>query len=119
MAGQVFDTNGEPIPDLIVIAGQDSVSESNQWAARTGLSTNYGPGGYEIQLSNHITATTQDFWVQLVTESGTVISDRIYFDTFDDCDRNLILVNFVTLGADRAADESVMPQPTETPQAYS
>ncbi|QRN83176.1 hypothetical protein JR338_12365 [Chloroflexota bacterium] len=118
VAGQVFDANGEPIPDLIVIAGQYSISESNQWAARTGLSTNYGPGGYEIQLSNHVTATTQDFWVQLVSESGTVLSDRIYFDTHEDCDRNLVLVNFVTLVADREADEGIMPQPTETPQAY-
>jgi hypothetical protein len=118
VAGQVFDANGEPIPDLIVIAGQDSTSETNQWAARTGLSTNYGPGGYEIQLSNQSTATTQDFWVQLVNESGTILTDRIYFDTFEDCDRNLVLVNFVTLVADRSAGEGTMPQPTETPQAY-
>ena len=94
VAGQVFDANGEPILDLFIIAGQDSVSESNQWAARTGLSTNYGPGGYEIQLSTQSTATTQDYWAQVVSQSGETLSDRVYFDTFEDCSRNLVLMNF-------------------------
>ncbi|MBG0770921.1 MAG: hypothetical protein H0S82_04390, partial [Anaerolineaceae bacterium] len=100
VAGQVFDANGEPIPDLFIVAGQDSVSESNQWAARTGLSINYGPGGYEIQLSNQSTATTQDYWVQVVNQSGAVLSDRVYFDTFEDCTRNLVLINFTAQVAD-------------------
>lgn len=118
VAGQVFDANGEPITDLFVIAGQDSDSESNQWAARTGLSTDYGPGGYEIQLTNQPEATTQDFWVQLVSESGEALSDRVYFDTFEDCDRNLILVNFVTLTVDRSMDVDATPQPAATLPAY-
>ena len=99
VAGQVFDASGEPLMDLIVIAGQDSVGESNQWAARTGLSTYYGPGGYEIQFTGQPTATTQDYWVQVLGPSGDILSERVYFDTFDDCDRNLILINFVALAA--------------------
>jgi len=100
VAGQVFDADGEPIPDLFIVAGQNSVGESNQWAARTGLSTNYGPGGYEIQLSNQSTATTHDYWVQVVNQSGAVVSDRVYFDTFEDCSRNLVLINFTAAVAD-------------------
>jgi hypothetical protein len=83
--------------DLIVIAGQDSAGESNQWAARTGLSTQYGPGGYEIQFTGQSTATTQDYWVQVLSPTGDILSERVRFDTFDDCDRNLVLVNFVAL----------------------
>lgn len=118
VAGQVFDATGATVPDLTVIAGQDSVSDSNLWAARTGLSTHYGPGGYEIQLSGQSTATTQDYWVQLVSPSGEVLSDRIYFDTFEDCSRNLVLINFTIPVTAHSVDAGATTPPTETLQAY-
>ncbi len=114
VAGQVFDANGTPLPSLLVIAGQGGLESGNQWAAQTGLATDYGPGGYEIQVMDHVEDTTQSFWVQVVGPAGQALSDRVYFDTFEDCARNLVLVNFVA--ADAA--QKVMPEQTETLPAY-
>jgi hypothetical protein len=95
VAGQVFDADGNPVTDLLVIAGQGGPESGNQWAAQTGLATDYGPGGYEIQIADHPADTTQSFWVQIVGQAGQALSERVTFDTFEDCARNLVLVNFV------------------------
>jgi hypothetical protein len=114
VAGQVFDASGNPVKNLIVISGQGDLSSSNQWAAQTGLATDYGPGGYEIQIMDHVEDSTQAFWVQIVGQAGQPLSEQVYFDTFEDCARNLILVNFVASDA----EQKVMPEQTETLPAY-
>lgn len=114
VAGQVFGVNGDPVPDLLLIAGQGDLTSGNQWAAQTGLAADYGPGGYEIQIMDHVEDSTQVFWVQIVGEAGQPLSERIYFDTFQDCVRNLVLVNFIAVDA----DQKVMPEQTETLPAY-
>ncbi len=34
-------------------------------------------------------------WVQLLNQSGGPLSDKVYFDTYDNCDQNLIIIDFV------------------------
>ncbi len=114
VAGQVFDSGGNPLTGLLVIADQGDLTSGNQWAAQTGLAADYGPGGYEIQVMDHVEDSTQAFWVQIVGQAGQPLSERVYFDTFQDCSRNLVLVNFVAADA----DQKVMPEQTETLPAY-
>ncbi len=33
-------------------------------------------------------------WVQLLDQEGYALSPRVYFNTYADCEKNLILVNF-------------------------
>jgi hypothetical protein len=54
----------------------------------------YGPGGYEFELGEGPVASTQTLWVQLLDQAMLPLSDKIYFDTFSECDKNLILINF-------------------------
>lgn len=115
VGGQVFDADGVPLTGLFVIAGDDS---GQRWAAQTGLSPAYGPGGYEIQLMAQAANTVQVFWVQVVDEDGNALSEQITFDTFEDCERNLALINFAPIGSDAAAHTIMNLTPTATLEAY-
>jgi hypothetical protein len=60
----------------------------------TGTALQYGPAGYEFTVADQPVNSSQAVWVQLLDQSGIPLSNRIYFDTFNDCSRNLILINF-------------------------
>jgi hypothetical protein len=99
VAGQVFDNDGLEILNLAVIAGNRLAGEDHSLAATTGQASAYGLGGYEIKLSNQSLNTSNIFWVQVLGTEGQPLSQRIYFDTREDCEQNLVLVNFVPLEA--------------------
>ncbi len=64
--------------------------------ALTGTKTAYGAGGYEFFLNNRPVQTSGEYKVQLRDQNGTTpLSDQIAVDTFADCSKNLLLVNFV------------------------
>jgi hypothetical protein len=91
IAGQAFDLNGIPIVGYIVhLEGGGLEADSF-----TGSKTAYGAGGYEFFLNDHVVQTTGEYKVQLLNPSGTPISDFVVVNTFADCSKNLLLVNFV------------------------
>jgi hypothetical protein len=55
----------------------------------------YGPGGYELYLGNTPINTAGVYRIQLRTSMGQPLSDVYVIPTFADCNRNLILANFV------------------------
>lgn len=90
IAGQAFDLAGNPIIGFIVHldgGGQDQ-------DAFTGSKAKYGPGGYELFLADHVIQTTGEYRVQLLDTGGTPLSDFVTVNTFADCSKNLLLVNF-------------------------
>ncbi|MCL4562645.1 MAG: hypothetical protein M1281_18795 [Chloroflexi bacterium] len=95
IAGQVFDQQGNPIKNLAVIAGtvEDGVA-TEKAAVSSGNSTAYGPQGYEIVLGNTPEDTSETWYIQLSTLTGTMVSDPIYLQTYSDCQKNLIIMNF-------------------------
>ncbi len=96
VAGQVFDEQNHEIQELLVVIGNALDEGDGEWSAITGAALAYGPGGFEIQLSDAPIDTTQTFWIEIRTPNGTLISERFLFDTFSDCERNLILINFIS-----------------------
>ena len=91
IAGQAFDLNGIPIVGYIVhLEGGGLDADSI-----TGSKTAYGSGGYEFFLNDHVVQTTGEYKVQLLNPSGTPVSDFVVVNTFADCSKNLLLVNFV------------------------
>jgi hypothetical protein len=60
----------------------------------TGVALNYGPSGFEFQLAGKPVASKKTLWTQLLDQEGLPVSDRVFFDTYADCNRNLILINF-------------------------
>ncbi len=94
VAGQVFDKAGKPVVGLVVVVegflGQRVLDE----VMLTGLSTPYGPGGYEIVLDTKTVASSNSLFISLYDLAGKPLTHPIPFDTFADCTRNLIVINF-------------------------
>lgn len=118
VAGQVFLDDGTEAIDLVISAGSDITGEETRFSALTGEALAYGQGGYEIQLGDRPAETSQAFWVQVYSQEGQVLSDQYYFDTFDDCEKNLVLINFIPMDPEAAPKTGVMAEPTPTLPAY-
>jgi hypothetical protein len=95
VAGQVFDLSGAPVSGQQVRVGGTLLGAPIDMLSLTGLTTAYGNNGfYEFTLGEKPVISTGTLWVQLIDQSGLPMSDKIYFDTYDACDKNLIFVNF-------------------------
>jgi hypothetical protein len=91
IAGQAFDLNGQPMLNLLVHLEGGGLN----YDVVTGAFPAYGPGGYELYLGNTPIASTDRYRIQLRTSGGQPLSDVYVIPTFADCNRNLILANFV------------------------
>ncbi len=118
VAGQVFDEDGTEMIDLVIAAGSTLDPDGNdEISSHTGTALSYGPGGYEIQLTDAPQDTSQTFWIEVRDQDGTVYSERIFFDTFADCGQNLILINFIP-DLDGSKAMPTTPEVTPTLEAY-
>jgi len=95
VAGQATSLNGEALRGLFVelggsVPGMDAVEK----LAMTGLAPQYGQGGFEITLADKPFASADSLWIQLLDQQNLPLSDRIYFNTFDDCEKNLVIIYF-------------------------
>ncbi|HEY62707.1 MAG TPA: hypothetical protein G4N95_08660 [Anaerolineae bacterium] len=97
IAGQVFGENGEIQENIVVEVGGEINGNNIAGMSLTGLAPIYGPGGFEIVLGDKPEASQQSVWIQLHDTDGVQLSKKIYFNTYDNCDKNLILVNFTDL----------------------
>jgi hypothetical protein len=95
VAGKAYNLSGAPIAQgLFIQLGGTLNGEPVDMLGMTGMATDYGPGGYEFTLADKPLASTQTLWVQLFDQAMIPLSDQFYFDTYADCDKNLILINF-------------------------
>ncbi len=95
IAGQVNSLNGEAVKGLFVqLGGSLQGIDSLNNLTMTGLAPQYGQGGFEITLFNQLMASNGSLWIQLLDQQNLPLSDRVYFDTYDDCAKNLIIIYF-------------------------
>ena len=95
VAGRAFDLSGAPIEEgLFVQLGGTLNDEPVEMLGMLGMVNTYGPGSYEFVLGDTPVASTQALWVQLFDQAMLPLSEQVYFDTFEDCDKNLVLINF-------------------------
>ncbi len=118
IAGQVFDEEGREIKDLWVMSGRTSDNEDEVRSALTGTALAYGLGGYEIQLLEDVMESEALFWVKILDQDGQALSEQIFFDTIKDCDKNLIILNFIPHQSLSTPTPGLMPEPKETLEAY-
>jgi hypothetical protein len=95
VAGQVFDAQSNPITDLVMTVGGTLNGEVVDRVSLTGIAPQYGEGGYEVFLGERPIASRQTLWIQIRDLEGKQLTDKVYFDTIEDCERNLIIMNFV------------------------
>lgn len=96
VAGQVFDANGDPVLNLVLVATGTLNGKSLNLTAVTGIpeADVYGPGGYEIQLADETLASSQSLRIQVYDLQGNALSEAFVFDTYADCTKNLAIINF-------------------------
>jgi hypothetical protein len=95
VAGQATSLSGEPVRGLFVqLGGSMPGEESVDKLAMTGLAPQYGDGGFEFTLADKLVASSGTLWIQLFDQQNLPLSDRIYFDTYEDCQKNLIIIYF-------------------------
>ena len=95
VAGQATSLNGEAVKGLFVHLGGNLpglIGLDN--LAMTGLAPQYGQGGFEITISDQLIASSDTLWIQLLDQDNLPLSDRVYFDTYDDCTKNLVIIYF-------------------------
>ena len=97
VAGQVFDNNDMPVTGLIVEVGGKLEGSDILRLTLSGGSLTLGPGGFEIPLTDHVVASTQELYIQLFDLDGNPLSDQFFFDTYPSCEQNLVLINFVAV----------------------
>lgn len=93
VAGQAYDLQGAPVVGITVQLGGYLNRTLSQFSL-TGTALQFGPAGYEFVISDTVQASSDAVWVQLLDQAGVPLSNRTYFETFEDCERNIILVNF-------------------------
>ncbi len=93
VAGQAYDLQQAPMVGITVQLGGYLGRTLSQFSL-TGTALQYGPAGYEFTVSNTVQGSEDSAWVMLLDQAGVPLSNRIYFNTYDDCEKNLILINF-------------------------
>jgi hypothetical protein len=94
IGGTVEDANSSSIIGMVVRVMGTLSGKSVSLTTVSGVSPDYGKSGFEFMLGSVPVASNDTLYVQLLDQAGLPLSDTIYFDTFNDCKKNLILVRF-------------------------
>ncbi len=94
IAGQVWDLQDEPQAGLeLHLSGELGGFLIDEFI-KTGSAIAYGPSGYEFTLEGLVVNSRNALYLQLFDSDGQPLSHAYAIETFDDCQKNLILVNF-------------------------
>ncbi len=94
VGGQVVDLQGRPVTGITVQLGGTLNGKVMDQTTLTGLATKYGEAGYEFELAKEPIATSQTLWVRLVDQARLPLSGKVLFDTYAECQKSLMIVNF-------------------------
>lgn len=94
VAGQSYDLQGAPMVGITVMLGGNLKGKSLYQLSLTGTSLQFGQAGYEFTVADAPVDSRGSVWVQLFDQALIPLSGRVFFDTYEDCQRNLILINF-------------------------
>lgn len=94
LAGNAVDLQNSPVTGIRVQVGGFLGGNSVDILSLTGTALQYGRAGYEFTLAEKPIASTGTLWIQLLDQSDLPLSDKIYFNTYDSCEQNLIIINF-------------------------
>lgn len=94
VAGQVIGLDDAPVLGLRVQLYGSLHGRVKAITSLSGTVDRYGKAGYEITINDFPTATYRTLWLQLFSQAGGALSDKVYIETYASCDKNLIIVNF-------------------------
>ncbi|HLF72921.1 MAG TPA: hypothetical protein VI524_01125 [Anaerolineales bacterium] len=98
IGGEAVDVQNSPFYFGIVKIGgtlNGHTIDPEMHTTVTGVATQFGPAGFEIKLPEApLVNSNETLWIQMFDTALTPLSDRKYFNTYNDCERNLIHVRF-------------------------
>ena len=97
IGGEAVDVKNAPYKFGIVKIGgtlDGQTIDPEAHTTVTGVATQFGQGGFEIVLNLPLTDSKGTLWVQLFDVAGVPQSERKEFNTYNDCQKNLIQVRF-------------------------
>lgn len=94
IAGQVWDLGDAPVTGLTLhLYGELGGYTINRFVL-SGSALAYGESGYQFELQNLVIDSQDSLFIQLVDTNGIPLSHPYAIQTYDDCNKNLILINF-------------------------
>jgi hypothetical protein len=97
VAGKITDIQGKGISNITIVLTGYYNGKPVEQSSISGVAANfYGDGGYEIvlEIGSAPVASTGQLTIQLKDSSYVPLSPEITFDTYGECDKNLVLINF-------------------------
>jgi hypothetical protein len=94
VGGTVVDTNNSDVIGMVVRLVGTLNGKRVEMTQVSGVSPAYGKSGYEFFLGTVPLASQDTLYVQLLDLAGLPLSDNVYVDTFNDCNKNMVLVRF-------------------------
>jgi hypothetical protein len=94
VAGQAVDKNNAPLMYLTLHLGGTLNGQSVDYLSLTGTAPDYGVAGFEFHLGDKALTSDGSLWIQVLDQAGQPLTDKVYFDTFDNCEKNLVLFRF-------------------------
>ena len=94
VAGKVLGTDGKPLAFQEIQMGGTLEGKVISYLTVSGTASAYGASGFEFVLSDHTVASSQFLWIQLLDNTARPLTNKIYFDTYTDCAKNLVMVTF-------------------------
>ncbi len=97
VGGNVTDKDGAPLVFMLIrVSGLLAGNSLGIQDAASGTAPQYSESGYEIRLADAPIDSASTVFLQLIDLTTEIaVSDLILLNTFNDCSRNLIMVNFV------------------------
>ncbi len=98
IAGQIFDAEGKTIKNLVVNVKGNLGQTMFDEIGLTGIpeADIYGPGGYEIKIADKTVDSENALEIQVFDIQGNSLANAVPLKTYSDCEKNLIIVNFIT-----------------------
>lgn len=94
VAGRVFDIQNRPVKGIRVAINGWLGNRTIKLLSLTGTALQYGLSGYEFTLADAPRVSIGQLTIQLFDQSDLPLSDLIVLDTYAECEKNLILVDF-------------------------
>jgi hypothetical protein len=94
IAGQVWDLGDEPVTGLTLHLFGELGGYTIDRFVLSGSALAYGESGYQFALQNLVVDSQESLFIQLVDTNGIPLSRPYAIQTYEDCGKNLILINF-------------------------
>jgi hypothetical protein len=95
VGGYVYDSTRAPINNLYLHLTGSLQGTAVDQEMVTGSDPDYKDGGYEFTLDSTPVFSLHSLSLQLLDANRNVISEKVIFNTYEGCDKNLVTINFI------------------------